>query len=97
MGTRVRIVIGGAVMVICLAVPAWALFETSKDLSDKARVSLIDAIKTAEQRIIPGTPVEVRLAKGGGRILYKVEIWMRTEKAHAVYVDAENGQVVAVK
>jgi hypothetical protein len=69
-----RAVIGGAVIVLFVVAPTWALFETSKDLSDKARVSLVDAVKTAEQRIVPGTAVEVRMAKGGGRVLYKVEI-----------------------
>lgn len=43
--------------------PAWALFETGKELSEKAHVSMIDAIKTAE-KTVPGKPVEVNMGKG---------------------------------
>ncbi len=32
--------------------PAWALFETDKQLSDKARVSMTDALKTAEGAVL---------------------------------------------
>ena len=53
--------------------PAWALFETDKQLSEKARVSMIDALKTAEGAV-PGKPVEVEMGKDDGKVVYKIEI-----------------------
>ena len=42
--------------------PAWALFESDKELASQARVSMADAIKTAEQAK-PGKAVEVNMGK----------------------------------
>ena len=53
--------------------PAWALFETDRALSEKASVSMVEAIKTAEQAR-PGKPVEVNMGKDDGRVVYKIEI-----------------------
>ncbi len=53
--------------------PAWALFETDKQLSEKARISMIDALKTAEGAV-PGKPVEVNMGKDDGKVVYKIEI-----------------------
>ena len=76
-------------------VPAWALFETDRALSEKATVSMIDAIKTAEQAK-PGKTVEVNMGKDDGRVVYKIEIVDGT-KTHKVYVDAITGQVHEIK
>ena len=43
-------------------VPAWALFESDRALSEKATVSMIDALKTAEQAR-RGKPVGVNMGK----------------------------------
>lgn len=76
--------------------PAWALFETDKQLSDKARVSMIDALKTAEGAV-PGKPVEVNMGKDDGKVVYKIEIIDAAKKTRHVYVDAESGKVHTVK
>ena len=76
--------------------PAWALFETDKQLSDKARVSMTDAIKTAEGAV-PGKPVEVNMGKDDGKVVYKIEIIDQARKTRHVYVDAESGKVHTVK
>jgi uncharacterized membrane protein YkoI len=85
----VALVLGGTV------VPAWALFETDRALSEKATVSMIDAIKTAEQAK-PGKTVEVNMGKDDGRVVYKIEIVDGT-KTHKVYVDAMTGKVHEIK
>lgn len=54
-------------------VPALALFETDRALSEKASGSMVEAIKTAEQAR-PGKTVEVNMGKDDGRVVYKVEI-----------------------
>ena len=93
---KVMLAIGFTMVFSTMLTPTWALFETNKELSDKTRVSLIQAIRAAERRVMPGQPVEVTLGKDGGRIVYKVEILDANRKAHTVYVDAQNGQVLKV-
>jgi uncharacterized membrane protein YkoI len=85
----VALVLGGTV------VPAWALFETDRALSEKASVSMIEAIKTAEQTR-PGKPVEVNMGKDDGRVVYKIEI-IDGKNTHKVYVDAMTGKVHEIK
>ena len=77
------------------AVPAWALFESDRALSEKATVSMIDALKTAEQAR-PGKPVEVNMGKDDGRVVYKIEI-IDGKSSHKVYVDAMTGKVHEIK
>lgn len=64
---------GLALMLGGTVVPAWALFESDRALSEKATVSMIDALKTAEQAR-PGKPVEVNMGKDDGRVVYKIEL-----------------------
>ena len=75
--------------------PAWALFETDRTLSEKASVSMIDALRTAEQAK-PGKPVEVNMGKDDGRVVYKIEI-VDAKTTHKVYVDAMTGKVHEIK
>jgi uncharacterized membrane protein YkoI len=76
--------------------PAWALFESDKELSEKAHVSMIDAIKTAE-KAVPGKPVEVNMGKDDGQVVYKIEIVDAAKKTHKVYVNAADGKIHVVK
>jgi len=77
-------------------VPAWALFESEKTLSEKATVSMIEALKTAEQQV-PGKPVEVNMGKDDGRVVYKIEIIDTQKKTRHVYIDAQTGKVHTTK
>ena len=41
-----------SIALICLmlsSAPAWALFESDKELSEKARITMVEALKTAEK------------------------------------------------
>ncbi len=76
--------------------PAWALFESDRELSDKARISMIDALRTAQKKV-PGKPVEVNMGKDDGRVVYKIEIIDKNKKTKKVYIDAETGKVHTVK
>jgi uncharacterized membrane protein YkoI len=78
------------------SVPAWALFESDRELSDKARITMIQALKTA-QRKVPGKPVEVDMGKDDGRVVYKIEIIDKNKNTKKVYIDAETGKVHTVK
>jgi len=87
--------VGVALMLGGTVVPAWAFFETDRALSEKASVSMIEAIKTAEQTR-PGKPVEVNMGKDDGRVVYKIEI-IDGKNTHKVYVDAMTGKVHEIK
>ena len=76
-------------------VPAWALFESDRALSEKATISMIDALRTAEQAR-PGKPVEVNMGKDDGRVVYKIEM-VDGKSTHKVYVDAMTGKVHEIK
>jgi len=89
------ITIGLAIMLSATMTPAWAMFESDRALSEKATVSMIDAIKTAEQAK-PGKTVEVNMGKDDGRVVYKIEI-VDGKKTHKVYVDAMTGQIHEIK
>ena len=77
-------------------VPAWALFESDRELSDKARITMIQALKTAQKKV-PGKPVEVDMGKADGRVVYKIEIIDKNKETRKVYIDAETGKVHTVK
>ena len=81
--------LSGAVM------PAWALFETDRDLSQKATVSMVEAIKTAELAK-PGKTVEANIGKDDGRVVYKIEV-VDGKTTHKVYVDATTGKIQEMK
>jgi uncharacterized membrane protein YkoI len=75
--------------------PAWAMFESDRTLSERATVSMIDAIKTAEQAY-HGKTIEVNMGKDDGRVGYKVEI-VNGKNTHKVYVDTMTGKVHEIK
>lgn len=89
------ITVGLAIMFGATVAPAWAMFDSDRTLSEKATVSMIDAIKTAEQAK-PGKTVEVNMGKDDGRVVYKVEI-VDGKNTHKVYVDAMTGKVHEIK
>jgi uncharacterized membrane protein YkoI len=91
-----RLALALAIGVTLTVGQAWALFESNKTLSDQARISMIDAIKTAEKKI-PGKPVEVKMGKDEGRVVYEVALIDKNQKERWVYVDAQNGSVLEAK
>lgn len=73
-----------------MTTPAWALFETNKQLAATATVTLEDAVKHA-LKAVPGKAVEAEIGKDDGRTVYEVEIIDSNNKTQKVYVDAQNG------
>lgn len=74
-----------------IASPAWALFETNKQLVATATVTLEDAVRHA-LKTVPGKAVEAEIGKEDGRTVYEVEIVDVNNKTQKVYVDAQSGQ-----
>jgi uncharacterized membrane protein YkoI len=85
-----------AVLVTTGTGPAWAIFESDRTLAEQAKISMAEAITTA-QKIIPGRPVHVEMGKDLGHTVYQVEILDRDNKSRWVYVDAATGSVTEAK
>jgi uncharacterized membrane protein YkoI len=84
-------VILAAIMAAALAAsPAWALFETNKDLIASAKVPLEEAVKSAI-KAVPGKAAEADLGKDDGRTIWKIEVIDHNNKSQTVYVDAQTG------
>lgn len=77
-------------------IPAWALFESSKDLAASASVTMQEAVRTAVQAL-PGKAVEAQLGKEEGRVVYEVKIIDTQAKTRTVYVDALSGQAMKIE
>jgi uncharacterized membrane protein YkoI len=86
-----QIVMGVALAGAMLTSPAWALFETNKELAASAKITLDEAVKQAV-KAVPGKAVEADIGKEDGRTVYKVEIIDTNNKTQKVYVDTVNGQ-----
>ncbi|MDN5942043.1 MAG: PepSY domain-containing protein [Nitrospira sp.] len=74
---------------------ALSLFQSDRSLSEHATVTMIDAIKTAEQAT-PGKTVEVNMGRDDGQLVYKIEIVDRAHTYH-VYVNAISGRIHVIK
>jgi uncharacterized membrane protein YkoI len=84
-------VIAIASLSVLLASPAWALFETNKELVSTAKITLEEAVHHAV-KAVPGKAVEAEIGKEDGRTVYEVEIIDMNKKTQKVYVDAQSGQ-----
>ena len=80
-----------ALMSALMTSPAWALFETNKQLAATASVTLEDAVRHA-LKAVPGKAVEAEIGKEDGRTVYEVQIIDINNKTQKVYVDAQSGQ-----
>ena len=74
-----------------IASPAWALFETNKDLVAGAKITMEEAVRSAV-KAVPGKAVEAEIGKEDGRTVFEVEIIDANNKKQKVYVDAQTGQ-----
>lgn len=80
-----------AVMATFISSPAWALFETNKELVTTAKITLEEAVKNA-LKLVPGKAVEAEIGTESGRTVYEVEIIDQNRKSQNVLVDAQTGQ-----
>ncbi|HEY3475874.1 MAG TPA: PepSY domain-containing protein [Anaerolineales bacterium] len=87
----VRGVVISSIMVGVLAAgPAWALFESNKELVAGAKIPLEEAVKSAI-KAVPGKAAEADLGKDDGRTIWKIEVIDHNNKSQTVYVDAQTG------
>jgi uncharacterized membrane protein YkoI len=75
-----------------IASPAWALFETNKDLIATAKITMEEALRSAVKAVPGGKVVEAEIGKEDGRTVYEVELIDANKKTQKVYVDAVTGQ-----
>jgi uncharacterized membrane protein YkoI len=85
-----RFIIGTGMIIAVAASPAWALFETNKELISNAKINVEDAIRNAIKEV-PGRAAEADLGKNDGKTVWKIEIIDKNNKSQTVYVDAQTG------
>ena len=85
-----RLVISTVLIGLLSAGPAWALFETNKELVASAKITMEEAIKSAT-KAVPGKAAEADLGKDDGRTIWKIEVIDHNNKSQTVYVDAQTG------
>ena len=75
--------------------PAWALFETNKQLAESATITMDQAVKTAVATV-PGKAVEAQMGKEDGRTVYEIDIIDSSKKERTVYIDAQTGKTLKI-
>ena len=85
-----KLILAAIVAATLAAGPAWALFETNKELIAGAKVPLEEAVKSAI-KAVPGKAAEADLGKDDGRTIWKIEVIDHNNKSQTVYVDAQTG------
>jgi uncharacterized membrane protein YkoI len=88
--TMLRLIMSAIIVSALAASPAWALFETNKELVASAKIPMEEAIKSAI-KVVPGKAAEADLGKEDGRTIWKIEIIDNNNKSQTVYVDAQTG------
>jgi len=78
------------------SLPASALFESDSELAREARISMVEAITTA-QKTIPGQPIHVEMGKDSGKTVYQIQMLDKDNKTRWVYVDTMTGAVTEAK
>jgi len=92
----IRMVLSLAMAAAFVSTPAWALFETNKQLAESAKIPMEQAIRTATGEV-PGKAVEAQLGKEDGKTVYEIDIIDSSKKERTVYIDAQTGQVIKVE
>jgi hypothetical protein len=85
-----------ALMLTAVCGPARALFESDNKVAKDAKISMVDAITTAE-KTIPGQPVHVEMGRDAGHTVYQIQIRDKDNKSRWVYVDTMTGAVTEAK
>jgi uncharacterized membrane protein YkoI len=85
-----KLILPAVIAATVAAGPAWALFETNKELIAGAKVPLEEAVKSAI-KAVPGKAAEADLGKDDGRTIWKIEVIDHNNKSQTVYVDAQTG------
>ena len=74
-----------------IASPAWALFETNKELISTAKITMEEAVRAASKAVPGGKVVQAELGKEDSRTVYEIEVIDANKKTQKVYVDAQTG------
>jgi uncharacterized membrane protein YkoI len=74
-----------------VALTACASQET---MAKNARISMQQAVRTAEASVPGAKAKETHLETEGGRTVYEVELVDNSNNTRTVWVDAQNGRVV---
>jgi uncharacterized membrane protein YkoI len=79
---------------LILAFLALAACASQETLAKNARISMQQAVRTAEAAVPGAKAKETHLETEGGRTVYEVELVDNTNNTRTVWVDAQNGRIV---
>jgi uncharacterized membrane protein YkoI len=82
---------GLALVFACFMLAACASQET---MAKNARITMQEAVRTAEASVPGGKAKETHLETEGGRTVYEVELVDSTNNTRTVWVDAQSGRIV---
>ncbi len=80
-----------ALVFACFMLTACASQET---MAKNARITMQEAVRTAEASVPGGKAKETHLETEGGRTVYEVELVDSTNNTRTVWVDAQSGRIV---
>ena len=63
-------------------------------MAKNAKISMQQAVRTAEASVPGGKAKETHLESEGGRTVYEVELVDNTNNTRTVWVDAQSGRIV---
>ena len=75
----------------CFLLAACASQDT---MAKNARISMQQAVRTAEASVPGAKAKQTHLETEGGRTVYEVELVDNTNNTRTVWVDAQNGRIV---
>jgi uncharacterized membrane protein YkoI len=71
-----------------------AACASQETMAKNARISMQQAVRTAEASVPGAKAKETHLETEGGRTVYEVELVDNTNNSRTVWVDAQNGRIV---
>jgi uncharacterized membrane protein YkoI len=71
-----------------------AACASQESMAKNARISMQQAVRTAEASVPGAKAKETHLETEGGRTVYEVELVDNTNNSRTVWVDAQNGRIV---
>lgn len=71
-----------------------AACASQETMAKNAKISMQQAVRTAEASVPGGKAKETHLESEGGRTVYEVELVDNTNNTRTVWVDAQSGRIV---
>ncbi|WP_447977229.1 PepSY domain-containing protein [Candidatus Nitrospira bockiana] len=77
-----------------VALCALTACANQENLAKSARISMSEAVRTAEASVPGGKAKETHLEQEGDRTVYEVEMVDTTNNTRTVWIDAQTGRII---